>query len=77
MYTSKHFSTEKKLVLFLLEADLEYVERMKDLLHEQGDVGGNAHVDQVLPVQLQHARDVLASHPLCAIKYRVKSYSSC
>jgi hypothetical protein len=28
-------------------------------------------------VQLQHARDVLASHPLCAIKYRVKSYSSC
>jgi hypothetical protein len=32
---------------------------MEDLLKQQGEVGGDAHVDQVLAMQLHHVRDIL------------------
>jgi hypothetical protein len=50
--------------------DLKYVERMKDLLQQKGEVGGDAHMDEVLAMQLHHVRDILTSEPSCKQRLR-------
>ena len=59
---------------YIRRAHLKDVEGMEDLLQEQGDVGGDAHVDEVFPVQLEQVHDELAPQPICMQQSSIHNY---